>query len=150
MNAHIRPAAISDAEAACGVLRRSIAECCEEDHHNNSLLLEAWLHNKTPESVRSWLQSPGAFSVVATVEGAVVGFALSSSAGEIMLCYVLPEVRFRAVGRAMLSAIEANAFAAGIKTLHLESTRTAQTFYLRSGFIPSGPPCLSLVWKPIL
>ena len=60
-----------------------------------------------------------------------------------MLCYVLPEVRFRRVGSAMLSAIEANAFAAGIRALRLESTRTAQTFYLRSGLVSAGPPSFS-------
>ena len=143
MNAHIRTATISDAEAACQVLRRSIAECCKEDHHNNPVLLEAWLHNKTPESVQSWLQSPGAFSIVAMVEAVVVGFALSSPSGEIMLCYVLPEVRFTGAGKAMLRAIEANASAVGVQSLHLESTCTARTFYLRSGFVPSGPPCVA-------
>ena len=143
MNAHILTTTISDAEAACHVLRRSISECCEEDHHNDPVLLEAWLHNKTPESVRSWLQSPGAFSIVAMVEGAIVGFVLSSPSGEIMLCYVLPEVRFTGVGKAMLRAIEANAAAAGVQSLYLESTCTARTFYLHSGFVPSGPPCLA-------
>ena len=143
MNAHIRTTTISDAKAACHVLRRSIAECCEEDHHNDPILLDAWLHNKNPESVRSWLQSPGGFSIVAMVEAAVVGFALSSPSGEIMLCYVLPEVRFTGAGKAMLRAIEANASAADVQSLHLESTCTARAFYLRSSFVPSGPPCVA-------
>ena len=141
MNAHVRTATTLDAEAACQVLRRSIIECCEEDHHNDLDLLEAWLHNKTPESVRSWLQSPGAFSIVTMVEGAVVGFALSSPSGEVMLCYMLSEVRFTGAGKAMLRAIEAYTSAAGVQSLHLESTSTARAFYLRNGFAPSGPPC---------
>ncbi len=60
-----------------------------------------------------------------------------------MLRYVLPEVRFTGVGKAMLRAIEANASAAGVQSLRLESTCTARVFYLRSGFVPSGPPCVA-------
>lgn len=122
MTSLVRTATIDDAETACLVLRRSITECCAEDHRNDLSFLEAWLGNKTPESVRRWIQSLNIFSVVAEDDVMIVGFAMASSSGEVMLCYVVPEVRFTGTGKAMLHAIEAYASAAGIDTLHLEST----------------------------
>ena len=143
MNAHIRAPALDDANAICQVIRRSITECCAADHKNDPELIAAWLQNKTPAKVRGWLQIEGALPVVAEIQGAVVGFALASSLGEVMLCYLVTEVRFTGVGNAMLSAIERKAAAVGIGTLHLESTHTARDFYLRYGFTLTGPAQLA-------
>ncbi|MBP6278793.1 MAG: GNAT family N-acetyltransferase [Rhodocyclaceae bacterium] len=139
MNAHIRTPSLDDANAICQVIRRSITECCAADHKDDPELLAAWLQNKTTDNVCRWLQTEGALPVIAQIQGAVVGFALASSLGELMLCYLVPEARFTGVGRAMLSAIERKAAAVGIDTLRLESTRTARDFYLRYGFSPTGP-----------
>jgi hypothetical protein len=43
------------------------------------------------------------------------------------------------VGRAMLAALEAEAVRRGLVELNLRSTKTAHDFYLRSGFLDSGP-----------
>ncbi|MBK7687052.1 MAG: GNAT family N-acetyltransferase [Rhodocyclaceae bacterium] len=139
MKTNIRTPSLDDANAICHVVRRSITECCAADHKDDPELLAAWLQNKTPDNVRRWLQTEGALSVVAEIQGAVAGFALATSLGELMLCYLVPEARFTGVGRAMLAAIERKAAAVGIDTLHLESTRTARDFYLRYGFSPTGP-----------
>ncbi|MDO8778469.1 MAG: GNAT family N-acetyltransferase [Burkholderiaceae bacterium] len=138
MTTSIRIATHEDADAACRVVHRSISECCAADHHNDPALVQAWLHNKTPENVRTWLGQQDAFSVVAEAEGVVVGFAMSLR-NEVMLCYVIPEVRFTGAGKSMLHAIEAHAKVAGLTSLRLESTRTAQAFYGRNGFSLSGP-----------
>mgnify|MGYP002135588951 FL=1 len=42
------------------------------------------------------------------------------------------------VGRALLQNIEAHAREAGLATLDLESTRTAEPFYRRHGYVPHG------------
>jgi hypothetical protein len=44
----IRDATPADAEAACKVMRQSIAELCEADHHDDPNILAAWLANKQP------------------------------------------------------------------------------------------------------
>lgn len=62
-----------------------------------------------------------------------------SAPGELLLCYVVPEVRFRGAGKAMLQAIELWATASGVSKLKLESTRTALAFYRRNGFQKRGP-----------
>lgn len=99
MNVNTRKATTEDAQAACIVLRRSITECCVEDHHNNPELLAAWLQNKTPENVSAWFASNENFSVVAVSGEQVVGVGLLTKNGNLALCYALPEVRFTGVGK---------------------------------------------------
>jgi len=57
----VRTATPEDAEAACAVIRRSIVECCIEDHHGDSALLAAWLANKTPDVRETTLAGKGAY-----------------------------------------------------------------------------------------
>jgi hypothetical protein len=49
MSMDVRDARFEDADEACLVMRRSIVELCEADHHRDPALLAAWLDNKTPE-----------------------------------------------------------------------------------------------------
>ena len=62
--------------------------------------------------------------------------------GEISLCYLVPEAQGRGLGLAMLSTLEAEAIERHLAEISLRSTRTAQQFYLRMGFVDSGPPQL--------
>src|SRR5947207_11940427 len=81
----IRDAVPADAPAACEVLRRSIIELCAADHHNEPVILERWLANKTPEIVDSWIRQPGN-SVLVAVEGdAVLAVGSVTVQGEITL-----------------------------------------------------------------
>lgn len=134
----IRLATPGDAAAICTVVRRSIAECCAEDHHNNPVLIDSWIKNKTVAQMPAWMNHPAAFSVLAERQGTVVGFAMAQAA-EIQLCYLVPEARSRGAGQAMLAALESHAAQAGLTALQLQSTRTARNFYLRKGFVPAGP-----------
>ena len=138
MGTRIRLATAGDASAACAVVRRSIAACCVDDHHNDPALIDSWLKNKTVPQFLAWMDHPAAFSVVAERQGTVVGFAMAQG-GEIQLCYLVPEARFEGTGQSMLAALESHAAQAGAHSLHLRSTRTAQAFYLRHGFVPTGP-----------
>lgn len=136
----VRPAVAADADPACEAVRSSIRECCADDHHGDAKILDAWLRNKTPAFFQKIIDSPGKHAVVAQVDDAVVGFALCSDAGELMLCYAAPAARFTGVGKALLATIAQYALQAGITSLRLESTRTARAFYLRNGFVDDGPP----------
>jgi len=135
MKTEIRTARPEDAAPACNVLCRSISECCTEDHRNDAAILSAWLGNKTPETVGSWFASPSNFSLVATVGNEVVGVAILTRAGKIVLCYVSPEMRFTGVGKALLLAMEEQAREWGLRSLQVVSTITAKSFYLRNGFV---------------
>ena len=138
MGITIRTAAPDDAFAACDVLRRSILECCAQDHQHRPEILDSWLGNKTPENVASWFTSPSNYTVVAERDGQVVGVALLTQAGKLSLCYVLPEVLHSGVGKALLAAAETQARNWGISVLRLHSTASAREFYARNGYISAG------------
>lgn len=155
MSIEIRIAVAEDAVAACHVLRRSITECCVEDHHHDPAILEAWLGNKTPDMVASWFASTRNFSIVAIEDGVLIGIALLTRAGKLSLCYLLPEALRHGAGKALLARIEAQAMEWGIKSLQLHSTATAAHFYASCGFIASGkvksPYGVETIffWKPL-
>jgi GNAT superfamily N-acetyltransferase len=138
MGTTIRPATPEDADAACAVLRRSIQECCSQDHQDDSVRLDAWLGNKTPGTVGSWIASPTNHMLVAVRDGALVGVALVTQAGKLSLCYVLPEAQHCGVGKALLEGVESKAREWGIGTLSLKSTAGACDFFARNGYINGG------------
>ncbi len=134
----IRPASALDAEAVCKVVRSSITNCCQLDHDDEPTLLLDWLANKTVDNSLRWISNPANHAIVAMLDGEIVGFGLAQGE-ELMLLYATFEARFRGVGKAMLAALEAHARACNLPRLHLESTKSAEAFYLRNGFVPSGP-----------
>jgi GNAT superfamily N-acetyltransferase len=138
MTTEIRTAKPSDAVSACIVLRRTISECCTEDHRNDAAILSAWLSNKTPETVQSWIQCTSNHSLVAFNGDELVGIAIMTRQGKIVLCYVAPEARFTGVGKALLQALETRAREWGIGVLQVASTVTAKSFYSRNGYIDGG------------
>jgi GNAT superfamily N-acetyltransferase len=138
MQSSVRLARVEDATAACAVLRRSIVECCVEDHRGDEAILAAWLENKTPENVGEWFASSRTYAVVAEKNGNVVGVALLGGSGSVALCYLVPEARFEGMGKAMLLALEAEAHRRGQTEITLSSSRTAQAFYLRNGYVNTG------------
>jgi predicted N-acetyltransferase YhbS len=138
MKIEIRTARPEHAVAACDVLRRSISECCTEDHRNDEAILAAWLGNKTPETVESWFLSRSSCSLVAIANKEVVGVAMLTRAGKIVLCYVTPEQRFTGIGKALLQAMESQARQWSLATLQVVSTVTAKSFYQRNGYISGG------------
>lgn len=131
MNMTIREATTADAEAACIALRRSITECCVEDHRNEPEALSIWLRNKTPETMAGWFATPENFSVVATSTEQVIGVGLLTAKGELALCYVLPEARYQGVGKSLLNAMESHAMQLGVTEIFLSSIGTAKSFYLQ-------------------
>ena len=138
MGIDIRIAVPEDAIAACEVLRRSITECCVQDHQHRAEILGAWLGNKTPHNVALWFASPTNFTLIAERDGAVVGVALLTQAGKLSLCYVVPEALHTGTGKAMLKEIEAKARAWGVGVLRLHSTVSASDFYARNGYNLAG------------
>jgi len=134
----IRPATAADAAPACAVLRRSISECCARDHGDDPAILAAWLGNKTPQMVTNWFQSTRNFPLVALEAGEVVGVALLTRAGKLALCYLLPQVRRRGLGDALLERLEQQAALWEIKLLQVHSTNSAAAFFARHGYSACG------------
>jgi GNAT superfamily N-acetyltransferase len=118
----IRDAAPADAAAACYVLRESISRLCVADHGNDPAILNAWLANKTPETVAAWARQSGNSLLLAVEIDAILGVGSVTDAGEITLNYVAPVARFRGVSRALLKALEARAIERGNSRCTLTST----------------------------
>jgi hypothetical protein len=122
----VRDATDADADAACDVMRRSIAELCVADHHNDPQILKRWLANKQPAIFRSWLAQAGN-SVMVAVEGdRILAVGAVTDAGEITLNYV------------SLATLEARARERGSGYCTLVSTATARRLYLASGYAEVG------------
>ncbi|XSC46662.1 GNAT family N-acetyltransferase [Bradyrhizobium sp. RDT10] len=139
-NVRIWDAAPEDAVAACHVLRESIFRLCVADHGNDPAILNAWLANKTPETVVAWAIQPGNSLLLAVEGDAILGVGSVTDAGEITLNYVAPDARFRGVSRALLSALEARAVERGNRRCTLTSTETAHRFYQSVGYVDDGAP----------
>jgi GNAT superfamily N-acetyltransferase len=155
MGIDIRKAAPTDAVAACTLLRRSIEEVCEPDHRGRPDVLDAWLANKTPETIATWFASPTNHAIVAERDGQLLGLALLTQAGRVALCYVEPGALRIGVGRALLAAVEEQARAWNIRKLNLHSPESSATFYERHGYANAGleKSCFglecSLMWKQL-
>lgn len=138
MGIQIRTATVDDAAAACEVLRRSIVECCVLDHRNDRAMLDNWLGNKTPQTVAGWFAAPANHSLVAELDGKIIGVGLINQAGKISLCYVVPEALHRGAGKALLCGLEDQAREWGVSVVKLKSTATASEFYARNGYVHAG------------
>ena len=133
-----KPLTADVASAASAVVRRSIVECCGDDHAGRPEVIETWTANKTPDNFRQWLSAPQA-AVGAWHRGELVAVALVNDAS-LLLCYAVPEALHQGVGQRLLWAAEEGARAAGVKEIRLDSTRTALHFYLRNGYACAGEP----------
>lgn len=136
----IRRARLEDAASACEAMRRSIAELCRADHHDDPAILRRWLANKTPAVVGGWIANPDNFVLVAVEEEAVLAVGIVRHDGEITCNYVSPDARFRGVSKAMLAQLEATARELGNASCNLISTETARRFYRACGYEEVGMP----------
>ena len=138
----VRTARLEDAEEACAVVRRSIAELCHADHQGDAGTVSAWLANKTAENMRRWIAQ--AFVFVATEDGRILGVGAMTASGEITLNYVSPDARLRGVSKALMRRLEQQAAELGVATMTLQSTLTALRFYGSAGYRGAGPPIKGL------
>ena len=132
------------------VVRRSIVELCEEDHHGEADALDAWLANKTVANFEAWLRSLHTVALVADdPSDGLLGVALLSLDGTLTLLYVAPSARFQGVSTTLLAAVEDAARHKGLAAVTVKTTATARRFYLRRGYAPAEDGiCLSKSLAP--
>jgi N-acetylglutamate synthase-like GNAT family acetyltransferase len=144
----IRPAGAADADEGAALLRRSIAELCHMDHGGDPSAIETWTANKTPASWLTWLEAHSFFYVVEDI-GRLVGVCLLSRTGEILLNYVLSDLRFCGISKLMLREVEATGRRQGMSLLRVRTTRTAHRFYAAAEFVEVGDEKAHLLQKPL-
>ena len=130
----IHPATLEDAQAAIDLVRRSIMELCRADHEGDPLTLEGWLANKSVQNLRAWIETPGSDVFLAWRDGALAGVGGFTGAGDVILLYVDPAMRFAGISAGLLARIEARAREIGLPRLRLTSSLTARRFFLERGY----------------
>jgi len=90
----------------------------------------------TDRAVERFLLNPdGEIRLVAEDDGEIVGIgALVIDKAELRACYVAPEANRKGVGSALVCEIERIAQEHGIGALELDSSVTAEPFYLAHGY----------------
>lgn len=78
---HVRDATAEDADAGVSRLKRSIAELCASDYHNDPAILAQWLGNKTVENFVRWINQPDNSLLVAVDEGRVLAVGSVTDSG---------------------------------------------------------------------
>ena len=100
---------------------------------------EAWTRNQ----IIGILSVPGVWLTIAEQGGRAAGFALVRGVldeAELLLLAVIPEMRRRGVGAALLRSVVGDCALRGIASLHLEvrEGNDAINLYINSGFIKVG------------
>jgi GNAT superfamily N-acetyltransferase len=69
--------------------------------------------------------------------------------GMILLNYVAPEARYAGVSTALLEAMEKASVQRGLAFSRLETTKTAERFYLARGYAPEEGGHSAILTKPL-
>jgi putative acetyltransferase len=128
----LRPFLPADAPLLAEIFRTSIEELTGEDYNEEQQ--EAWM---------SAAADVGAFggrlgnelTLIATIGGSAVGFIALEGTEHIDMLYVHPAVAQQGVGAMLIDAIEKLAGARGAKTLTVEASDNAESFFAKRGFI---------------
>ncbi|KAJ5558480.1 hypothetical protein N7535_008693 [Penicillium sp. DV-2018c] len=122
-----------------------LAALAEAPHAFHSKLVE-W-ENMPEERWRARLSIPGAYQVLAFLDGKAVGMAGGLLADEpevveLVSMWVAPAARGRGVGDALIAAVEQWARGTGASRLRLEVVKhnnPARSLYIRNGFVDVEP-----------
>ena len=99
-------------------------------------VIEDWAPPITDERIESFLSNPdGEIRLVAIIDGRIAGVgALVLANCELRACYVAPDAVRRGLGSAIVREIERFARDNGLDHLQLDSSVTAEPFYIARGF----------------
>ncbi|WP_082837021.1 GNAT family N-acetyltransferase [Labrenzia sp. OB1] len=127
-------ASSADSHEIAIVLRRSIMELCSDDHDNNPKKYEPWLKNKTAANIENWIHGQGGVFTAVDPHRKVLGVAMGSPDGEVLLNYVLPDVRCTGISKMLMRTLEDYFRDRGLERARLTSTETARRFYHSLGY----------------
>ena len=131
--AGLRPFLSSDTPLLAEIFRASIAELTTDDY--TEAQQAAWMASAGDEAAFG-TRLTGELTLVATIEGAAVGFAALTGNNVIDMLYVHPAVAGRGVGAQLCDAIEKLAAARGAAKLTVDASDSALGFFTRRGFVP--------------
>jgi putative acetyltransferase len=131
--AGLRPFLLSDTPLLAEIFRASIAELTTDDY--TEAQQAAWMASAGDEAAFGE-RLTGELTLVATIEGAAVGFAALTGNNVVDMLYVHPAVAGRGIGAQLCDAIEKLAAARGAAKLTADASDSALGFFTRRGFVP--------------
>ncbi len=127
----LRPYLPADAKRCADIFRSSIEELAAEDYDADQR--EAWASRADDEAAFG-ARLAEALTLLALIDGAVVGFASLKGGEEIDMLFVDPEFARQGVGRTLVDALTKLAEARGAKRLTTEASDVAKPLFDRLGF----------------
>ena len=127
----VRPFLLEDTEILAAIFRAAIEELTEDDY--NPAQQDAWASAADDEE-EFGKRLASQLTILATLDGAPVGFISLKGGTLIDLIYVHPAVARQGVGAALYDAIERLAIGRGAAQLTVEASDTAREFFQRRGF----------------
>ena len=127
----LRPYLPADAKRCAEIFRLSIEELAADDY--DEAQREAWASRADDEAAFG-AKLAGALTLIATIDGAIAGFA-SLKGGEIDMLFVDPEFARQGAGRTLVEALSKLAQARGAQRLTAEASDVARPLFERLGFV---------------
>jgi putative acetyltransferase len=127
----LRPFLPADAPLLAAIFRASIEELTEDDY--NPAQQEAWAAPADDEEAFGERLGKN-LTLIATLDGSPVGFAVLEGGSNIDMLYVHPAMAGQGVGTMLYDALEKLAAARGASQLIVEASDSASEFFQRRGF----------------
>ncbi len=130
-NLALRPMLPADIPLLAEIFRASVEELAVEDYSDSQI--EAWVEVVDDEAAFGKRLSDQ-LTLIATLDGAPVGFASLKGADVIDMLYVHPAAAGQGAATTLVDALEKLAAARGATKLVVEASDTAHDFFSRRGY----------------
>lgn len=130
-NLALRPMLPDDVPLLAEIFRASVAELAAEDYSDSQI--DAWIEVADDEAAFGKRLSDQ-LTLLATLDGAPVGFASLKGADVIDMLYVHPAAAGQGAASTLIDALEKLAGARGATKLTVEASDTAHDFFRRRGY----------------
>ena len=128
----LRPFLPTDAKRCIAIFRASIEEMGSEDYSEDQC--EAW-KARADDAAAFATRLSDALTLIASQDGADVGFASLKGKSELDMIYVDPAYSRRGIGAALVDALSRLAEARGAESVISDVSDTAKPLFERQGFV---------------
>jgi putative acetyltransferase len=127
----LRPFLPADAPVLAEIFRASVEGLAADDYSESQI--DAW-SGALDDEAKFAARLAASLTLIATMDGAAIGFASLDAPGHIDFVYVHPAVAGRGAGSMLVDALTKLAAARGAIKLTVEASDNAQEFFRRRGF----------------
>ncbi len=129
----MRPMLPDDVPLLAEIFRASVEELCAEDYSDAQI--EAWIESTDDEAALG-KRLGEQLTLIATMDGAPVGFASLKGNEFLDMLYVHPAAVGQGAASMLVDALERLAQARGAKKMKVDSSDTAHDFFKKRGYAP--------------